>query len=43
MPVMSNPLVGAAYTVNQYDKGNISKDDAIKVVAYNSIARGLSS
>ena len=43
MPVMSNPLVSAAYTVNQYNKGEISKDDAIKVVAYNSIARGLSS
>ena len=43
MPVMSNPIVGAAYTANQYNKGNISKDDAIKIFAYNSIAQGLSS
>ena len=42
MPIMSNPLVGAVYTANQYNKGNISKDDAIKIVAYNSIAQGLS-
>ena len=43
IPVMSNPLVGAVYTANQYNKGNISKDDAIKIVAYNSITQGLSS
>lgn len=43
MPVMSNPLVGAVYTASQYKNGNISKDDAIKIVAYNSIAQNLSS
>ena len=43
MPVMSNPLARAVYTAIQYNNGNISKDDAIKIVAYNSIAQGLSS
>ena len=43
MPVMSNPVIGAVYTADQYKKGNITKDDAVKIMAYNAIAQGLSS
>ena len=43
MPVMSNPAVSTIYTVNQYQKGEISKDDATKIMLYNAIAQGLSS
>ena len=42
MPIMSNPVVSGLYTANQYQKGNISKDDTIKILAYNAIAQGLS-
>ena len=43
MPIMSNPAVSTIYTVNQYQKGEISKDDATKIMVYNAIAKGLSS
>ena len=43
MPIMSNTPVGAIYTMDQYNNGKITKDDAIKIVAYNSISKGLSS
>ena len=42
IPIMSNPVVSGLYTANQYQKGEISKDDAIKIMAYNAIAQGLS-
>ena len=43
MPIMSNPAVSAIYTVNQYQKGEIPKDDATKIMTYNTIAQILSS
>ena len=43
MPIMSNPAVSTIYTVNQYKKGEISKDDATKIMIYNAIAQGMSS
>ena len=42
IPIMSNPVVSGLYTANQYQKGEISKDDVIKIMAYNAIAQGLS-
>ena len=40
---MVNPYAGAYYTYDQYKKGNISKEDAIRVVAYNSITNKVSN
>ena len=41
MPVMSSPIVSTVYTADQYHKGNISKDDAMKIMAYNAMAQML--
>ena len=41
MPVMSSPAVSTIYTADQYKKGNISKDDAMKIMAYNAMAQML--
>ena len=41
MPIMSDSAIGTAYTLNECKKGNISKDDAMKILAYNMIANGL--
>ena len=41
MPIMSSPTISTAYTVDQYKKGNISKDDAMKIMAYNAMAQML--
>lgn len=41
MPVMSSPIVSTVYTADQYHQGNISKDDAMKIMAYNAMAQML--
>lgn len=41
LPIMSDSAIGTAYTVNEYKKGNISKDDMVKILAYNMAANGL--
>lgn len=43
MPVMSSPTINTVYTVDQYKKGNISKDDAMKIMAYNAMGQILYS
>lgn len=40
-PIMSINPVSTLYTINEYKKGNISKDDAVKIMAYNSLAQAL--
>ena len=42
MPIMSSTPVSTIYTLSEYQKGNISKDDTIKIVAYNALAQSLS-
>jgi hypothetical protein len=37
LPIMSSPTISAAYVANEYRKGAISKEDALKIVAYNTI------
>ena len=41
MPVMSTTPVSTIYTLKESQNGNISKQDAVKIVAYNSIAQAL--
>ena len=41
MPVMSTTPVSTIYTLKELQNGNISKQDAVKIVAYNSIAQAL--
>lgn len=41
MPVMSSPTVSSVYTADQYRKGNISQNDAAKIMAYNAMAQVL--
>ena len=41
MPVMSDSAIGTAYILDQCKKGNLSKDDAIKILAYNMMTNGL--
>ena len=43
MPIMSKPFVSAIYAADQYNKGNISKEDATKLVACNTITQFLSA
>ncbi len=37
MPIMSSTPISTFYTLSELEKGNISKQDAIKIVAYNSM------
>lgn len=37
MPIMSSTPISTLYTLSELEKGNISKQDAIKIVAYNSM------
>ncbi len=41
MPIMSDSAIGTIYTIDQYKKGNLSKDDVVKILAYNMIANSL--
>ena len=41
MPIMSTTPVSTIYTLKELQNGNISKQDAVKIMAYNSIAQAL--
>ena len=41
MPIMSTTPISTVYTLNELQKGNISKQDAVKIMAYNSMAHAL--
>ena len=41
MPIMSTTPVSTFYTLKELQNGNISKQDAVKIMAYNSIAQAL--
>lgn len=43
VPAIISPTIGTIYTYNQYRKGNISKEDAFKITAYNALANAISS
>jgi len=37
MDLYANPVIGSSYVVDQYKKGNISKDEAKQIIATNAI------
>ena len=37
IPAMIFPAIGNLYAINQYKNGNITKEDATKIIAYNTM------